>query len=153
MQKENTLKILIFLHKALLMGQILFSALCVYLVYTKTMLSPAKELEKILQVAALIITTGGVYAGITIFKKKLLQIRGMQASIKEKFALYRSAFIMQWALLEGPSIFCIACFLLTGNYAFLALAIVIMFLFVMTAPSKVKTITQLQISEAELDEL
>ena len=153
MQKENTLKILIFLHKALLMGQILFSALCVYLVYTKTMLSPAKELEKILQVAALIITTGGVYAGITIFKKKLLQIREMQASTKEKFALYRSAFIMQWALLEGPSIFCIACFLLTGNYAFLALAIVIMFLFVMTAPSKVKTITQLQISEAELDEL
>lgn len=153
MQKENTLKILIFLHKALLMGQILFSALCVYLVYTKTMLSPAKELEKILQVAALIITTGGVYAGITIFKKKLLQIRGIQASTKEKFALYRSAFIMQWALLEGPSIFCIACFLLTGNYAFLALAIVIMFLFVMTAPSKVKTITQLQISDAELDEL
>lgn len=152
MQKGNALKILNILHKALLMGQVVFAAVCAYLVYTKAIAPAATELEKVLQVAALIITTGGVYAGMVIFKKKLLQIRDMQSD-KEKFAAYRAASIIQWALLEGPSLFCIICFFLTGNYAFLALAVVIMFLFVMATPSKNKILTQLQISESELNEL
>jgi hypothetical protein len=153
MQKGNALKILNILHKALLMGQILFAAGCIYIVYTKTILPPAKELDRILQVAALIITVAGVYAGITIFKKKLILIREMQSDAKQKFSIYRAASIIQWALLEGPAIFCILCLFLTGNYAFLALAIVIIFLFVMIGPSKNKILTQLQINEAELDEL
>ena len=141
------------LHKALLMGQILFAAACIYIVYTKTILPPAKELDRILQVAALIITIAGVYAGMTIFKKKLVVIREMQTGNKEKFSLYRSASIVQWALLEGPSIFCIISFLLTGNYAFLALAAGIIFLFILMGPSKVKMITHLQIDESELEDL
>jgi hypothetical protein len=153
MQKGAALKILTLLHKALLMGQILFAAVCFYLVYTNTMLSAAKELEKFLQVAALILVAAGTYAGMAIFKKKLQQIRDIQTDAKEKFAIYRSACIIQWALLEGPSLFCIICFFLTGNYAFLALAIVVMFLFVMMAPSKTKILLQLQISEAELEDL
>jgi len=141
------------MHKALLMSQLLFAGVCIYLVYSKSFLPPAQELDRTLQVIALIATVGGIYAGMTLFKKKLIQIRDMQAEAKEKLALYRAACIMQWALMEGPSIFCIACFLMTGNYAFLALVVVILFLFVMTAPSKLKILMQLQISEAELDEL
>ena len=152
MQKGNALKLLIVLHKALLMGQLVFAGICTYLVYTKAVFPAAAELEKVLQVAALIVTAGGVYAGLTIFKKKLVQVRDMQSD-KEKFSLYRSALIIQWALLEAPSLFCVICFLLTGNYAFLALAVVLIFLFVMAAPSKTKMLTQLQLSESELDEL
>ena len=106
MQKGAAFKILSILHKGLMMGQVLFSGICIYLVYTNTILPAAKELDKILQVVALIITAGGIYAGITFFKKKLMQIRAMQAAAKEKFALYRTACLIQWALLEGPSIFC-----------------------------------------------
>ena len=153
MQKGNALKVLYVLHKALLMGQILFAAACVYIIYTKTVLPSAADLEKILQVAALIITAAGVYAGTTIFKKKLELIREMQTGARQKFAQYRAASIIQWALLEGPSIFCTICFLLTGNYAFLALSVVIMFLFAVIGPSKNKILTQLQITESELDEL
>ena len=83
----------------------------------------------------------------------MMQLREMQTNTKEKFLLYRAASILQWALLEGPSLFCILCFFLTGNYAFLALAIAIMFLFILMAPSKNKIVTQLQISESEIDEL
>lgn len=153
MQKGNAFKILYVLHKALLMGQILFSAVCAYLMYSKLVEPLAPELEKILQVAALILTAGGIYAGMSLFKKKLIQVRESQCSLKEKFEQYRVAAILQWALLEGPSIFCTVSFLLTGNYAFLVLAIVIMFLFVMMGPSKLKMQLQLQISESQLDEL
>ncbi len=153
MQKGNALKILNILHKAMLTGQILFAAVCVYLVYTKKLIPPAQELDKILQVAALILTVTGVYAGFAVFKKKLMHIREVQTDSAKKFSIYRAASLMQWALLEGPFIFCIISFFLTGNYAFVALALVIIFIFVMTAPSKIKIITQLQISESELDEL
>lgn len=153
MQKGNALKILSILHKTLLMGQVLFAACCIFIVYTKTMAPPAKELDKTLQVVALITAVTGIYAGMLIFKKKLALIREMQTGNQEKFSLYRSASIIQWVLLEGPSLFCIISFLLTGNYAFLALAAVIIFLFIVMAPSKVKILTQLQISETELDEL
>jgi len=141
------------MHKALLMGQVLFAGVCIYLVYTKIILPTAEDLDKILQVVALIAAAGGIYAGMTFFKKKLMTIRAMQADAKEKFALYRAACLIQWALLEGPSIFCTICFFLTGNYAFLALVLVMLFIFVMTAPSKLKMQLQMQISEAELEDL
>ena len=153
MQKQNGLKMLNIMHKALLMGQVFFAAICGFIVYTKSILPPAKEQEKILQVAALVISVTGIFAGMSLFKKKMMQIREMQTNTKEKFLLYRPASILQWALLEGPSLFCILCFFLTGNYAFLALAIAIMFLFILMAPSKNKIVTQLQISESEIDEL
>jgi len=153
MQQGNALKALNIIHKALMTGQILFASVCIYLNYSKTIEPQAQELDRVLQVVALIITAGGIFAGMSIFKKKLLQAREMQVSAKEKFDQYRLACIVQWALLEGPSLFCIICFFLTGNYAFLALMAVVLFLFTITVPSKLKVLMQLQISEAELDEL
>ncbi len=82
-----------------------------------------------------------------------MQIREMQTAASEKFDLSKKACIVQWAFLEGPSIFCIICFFITGNYAFLALMLIILFLFAMTAPSKFKILLLLQISESELDDL
>ena len=153
MQKGNALKTLNIIHKALMIGQILFSCVCIYLIYSKAVLPTGADLDKVLQVVALVVTAGGIFAGIIFFKKKLMQLREMQTDAKGKFNIYRSACIVQWALLEGPSLFCTICFFLTGNYAFLAVVVVILFLFVMMAPSKTKVLLQLQISEAELDEL
>ena len=103
--------------------------------------------------ASLLLASGGIYGGMLIFKKKLVQIRDLQTGVNEKFALYRAASMVQWALAEGPSIFCTVCLLLTGNYAFLALAVVLMFLFVMIGPSKLKMQLQLQLTESEMDGL
>ena len=153
MQKGNALKALNIIHKALMTGQILFASVCIYLIYSKVVLPMGEQLYKILQVVALALTAAGIFAGMTIFKKKLAQIREMQTGAGEKFDQYRVACIIQWALMEGPSIFCIVCFFVTGNYAFLALVVVTLFLFAMTAPSKLKVLLQLQISEADLDEL
>lgn len=153
MQKGKGLQLLNIIHKALMTGQILFAAVCAYLIYSKSVLPSASDLDKVLQVVALIATAGGIFAGMNFFKKKLLEIREMQTGAREKFDQYRKACIVQWALLEGPSIFCIICFFVTGNYAFLALVLIMLFLFAMTAPSKRKILLQLQMSEAELDDL
>lgn len=153
MQKGKALRLLNIIHKALMTGQILFAAVCIYLIYSKSVKPSANDLDKVLQVMALIAAACGIYAGMSFFKKKLLQICEMQTAASEKFDQYKKACIVQWALLEGPSIFCIICFFITGNYAFLALVLIILFLFAMTAPSKQKILLQLQISEPEMEEL
>jgi len=77
----------------------------------------------------------------------------MDSGVKEKFAIYRAACIVQWAFLEGPSLFCIIGFFLTGNYAFLFLSGTIIILFAMLAPSKMKVAFQMGVAAEELEQL
>jgi hypothetical protein len=141
------------LHKALLLGQIMFATVCIFLVYNKTRGAANEELDRILQVVALALAAGGFFAGTSLFKKKLLQIRDMQTDTKEKLSVYRSACITQWALIEGPSLFTIICFFLTGNYAFIALTAILILLFTVMAPSKAKIAFHLGLTEAEMEDL
>ena len=153
MEKENAIKALNILHKAFLMGQLIFAALAVFLVFTKTIVAPLAALDKTLQVIAVVLAAGGFFVGSAIFKKKLMQIQEMQTGANEKFEVYRSASITQWALLEGPCLFSILCLILTGNYAFLALAVVLILLFTVLNPDKNKITLQTGISESALDDL
>ena len=155
MNSSNGFKALNILHKTLLAGQIIFTAVVVIAAYSKLQLPVVpEEMDRIFQVIAVILAAAGFFAGSTLFKKQLLKIREMQtATTKEKFGLYRSASILQWALLEGPCLFSIICFFLTGNYAFIALAFVLILLFTMLGPSKLKIALQLGVSEEELADL
>lgn len=147
------LRSLLKIHKAMLIGQLLFAGIAFYLVYSKTFTNEFQYLNQILQVIALVFSAAGFYIGSLLFKKKLLQARETLTDIKDKWTLYRAACMIQWALLEAPCIFVIICFLLTGNYAFLALAVSLIVLFAMMAPTKLKIVFQLQMSETEIAEL
>ncbi|MEO5892718.1 MAG: hypothetical protein ABIQ31_20890 [Ferruginibacter sp.] len=151
--KPDGLKALLILHRAMLVGQLIFAIIAFYLVYSRSFvvgLQPSTG--KILQVITLIFSAAGYYAGNYLFKKKLDQINEMRTA-QEKFDLYKGACLLQWILIEVPCIFSIICFLLTRNYAFFALAIVLMLLFTMLAPSKLKMILHLQLNEKEIGEL
>lgn len=155
MNSSSGFKALNILHKTLLTGQIIFMAVVVVAAYSKMQLPVvSEEMGRILQVIVLLLAAGGFFAGSALFKKQLLKIREMQiATVKEKFTVYRSACILQWALLEGPCLFSIICFFLTGNYAFIALTTVLILLFTMLGPAKLKIALQLGISEEELADL
>ena len=155
MNSSSGFKSLNILHKTLLTGQIIFMAVVVVAAYSKMQLPVvSEEMGRILQVIVLLLAAGGFFAGSALFKKQLLKIREMQiATVKEKFTVYRSACILQWALLEGPCLFSIICFFLTGNYAFIALTTVLILLFTMLGPAKLKIALQLGISEEELADL
>ena len=155
MNSSSGFKALNILHKTLLTGQIIFMAVVVVAAYSKMQLPVvSEEMGRILQVIVLLLAAGGFFAGSALFKKQLLKIREMQiATVKEKFTVYRSACILQWTLLEGPCLFSIICFFLTGNYAFIALTTVLILLFTMLGPAKLKIALQLGISEEELADL
>ena len=148
--KSGILKALLILHKAMLAGQLIFLLLSFYLVYTNSITESLQYLDHVLQVVAIACSVGGFYIGTVLFKRKLLAAKEMHKNPKEKLAVYKQGCILQWALMEGPCLFVIICFLFTGNYAFLALAVILLLPFAMMAPSKLKIVFHLQISEDEI---
>lgn len=155
MQQENGdyFKALKIIHVALLAGQCLFLAVMVFLVMRKSTAMVGPSFDKILQVVALLVSFGGVFAATSIFKKRLLTINTGAATMAEIGTQYRASNIFRWAMIEAPSLFAIICFFLTGNYAFAALAVALIIFFVLTAPSRLKAMIQLQLSEQEVDQL
>ncbi len=149
----GALRTLLLLHKSMLVGQLIFATVAFYLVYSNQFATSLKHLDRPLQLIAIAFSAAAVYGGNFLFKKKLAEARTAITGAKEKMAIYRQACIIQWAMIEGASLFSIICFLLTRNYAFLVLAAVLMLLFAMMAPSKLKITIQLQISEAEIEAL
>jgi hypothetical protein len=149
--KKSTLQILQLIHRLMLLGLLLFAMAAFFLKYTGNFFSPLQQKDNLLQLIAIVFSFGGVFAGAAIFKKKVFELRESQQSISEKGAAYRTVCIKQWALLEAPALFCIICFLLVGNFAFLALAAAIMLWFALTMPSKTKIMLLLQLSEAEIE--
>lgn len=150
---KNSLKALQILHRAMLMGMIIFAAVAFYLVYSKAIVASMQELDHTLQIIAVILCAAGFFIGNNFFKRKILYSTDQLPTPAKKISVYRSVAIIQWVLLEGPAIFSIICFIVTGNYAFVALAGTMMMLFAMTAPSKQKLILLLQLSENDLEEL
>jgi len=150
MQQQSTLKSLQVLHKAMLVGQIIFAAIAVFLNYTDKFPPSLASQDQLLQLIAVAVSFACVFIGHAVFKKKVAQARDI-SGIKEKATLFRTASIIQFALLEAAAMFCIICFLLVGNYSFIALAIAIMLWFAMNAPSKMKAMLLLRMSEEEME--
>jgi len=155
MKKAGAFAALKIIHTAMLAGQVLFIAILFFLAFSNKIEAAVPGMDKALQIIAVLLSAAGFLLGSTIFKKKLLAIRDdMNATgVQEKFAKYRIACIMQWAMIEGPCLFCCICFFLVGNYAFLALAAVLVLLFGMLAPVKIKAALQLGLSVSDMEEL
>jgi hypothetical protein len=151
-QKANNFKALQLLHKAMLTGMILFFLVSVVLVVMRQTTFVNASTGKILQVSVALAAFLSAGAGYFIFNKRLQSITTM-ATATERINTYRLAAIIRWGLIELPVLFAIISFVLTGNYAFPALAIVLMILFAATAPLKNKVIQQLQLKDEEVMQL
>lgn len=151
MKQQGTIRSLVLLHRIMLMGLVLFAAIAFFLQYTGKFSPPLAEQDQLLQVIAIAISFAGVFIGASVFKKRIFQLRDAQQPINEKSVAYRAVSILQWALLDGSALFCIVCFMLTGNLAFLCLAAAIMLWFALTHPSKMKIMLLLRLSETEME--
>jgi uncharacterized membrane protein len=151
-QSTGNIKALKILHSALMMGVVMFGAIVFFLVYANYT-SPIPGLDKSLQVTALILCAAGIYFSNKLFKKQIEAIRQSADSVKEKINQFRAACIMQWALLEGPTLFTIMAFFLTGNYAFFILSGIMICTLYIAGPSKQRIMQQLQLNEIDGEQL
>jgi len=71
----------------------------------------------------------------------------MDATDSEKLNAYRGAYIIRWAMLQAPGLFSIISFLITGDYAFAGIWLVLIILFVTAGPSRSKMDDDLELDE------
>ena len=153
-KKNPSLKSLQFVHKAMLISQIIFAVIVFLLLFGNKFIPPFQRYDRVLQLTLLVFSFGGFYIGtFYILKRKVEEIKISNLNPREKFSRYRKACIVQWALIHGPCLFSIMCFLLVGNISFLALAGTLMVLFAMMGPSLIKIQLLLELSEEDLASL
>ncbi len=141
-------RVLAILHSAFIFGQIAFAGTALFLRSTGQFTFEDESLRAILPLIALTLSVAGAAAGAAIFRRQREVLRG-QAVLSEKLAGYRSAQILRWELLEGPALFSIVAFLLTGAYWVLGVVGLLIALFVSYRPSPRRTVQDLQLSHEE----
>jgi hypothetical protein len=139
--------VLTILHGALLMAQVLFAALAYYLV-SSGQFATSPELTSILPIVALALVFAGSFASSFIMKGQLKSIK-LKPVLKDKMKDYRAALIIKWALMEAPSLFCTAGYLLTGNHFFLWLAALEIVIFFFARPTMAAAGVDLELSQPE----
>ena len=123
----------------MLLSQAIFAVIVFLLLFGNKFISPFQEYDRIMQLIVLLLSFGGFYIGtFYILKRQVEELKKGFLNPREKFSKYRNACIVQWALIQGPCLFSIMCFLLVGNISFLALGGALMDLFAMIEPSLIK---------------
>ena len=136
-------------HIALVVGVVFFALISVFL-QINGFGTVGHEIDKVLLIVVPIFALIGIFASNFVFKKKLNEIQ-KKSNLKEKMEEYRSALIIKLALIEGPSFFAVVSFLLTGNYIYLGLTVILIIVFLIYTPNKTKLINELELTKKESD--
>jgi hypothetical protein len=148
-QKPNFFRMLQVMHKAFLLSMALLVAMTIFIRANGFTSSSAADFDRTLQVVALILAAGLPALGFALFNKRLAALQP-GTNLKARIDTFRSISITRWALIEMPALFAVVCFLLTGNYAYVGLAVALILVFAATNPSKTKVIFQLQLTDKEV---
>ncbi|MFD0765366.1 hypothetical protein ACFQZI_10925 [Mucilaginibacter lutimaris] len=135
---KPSFKVIKIIHLALLAGQCLFAVVTIFLNNTRNGFDTSKDKEFLL--IAIVLTVGGFFVGNLLYKQ-VSGVSAKKATFAEKFTTYQSALIIRYALLEGPSLFCIVCYFLTANLIFLLISGAIIIYFITLKP-KADTIAE-----------
>ena len=148
--------ILTVIHAMLVIGQIVFLAVVYYLSLTLPAIGPLSQtdesLNEVFQFIVPAFIIGGLVASYIWNQHKLKTLRE-KSDLKDKLAEYRTMLIIKYAILEGPSLFALVSFLLTGNDIFLALSGIIIIYFVIMRPTRGKAGADLELNRAERDQI
>ena len=140
-------KSLTIAHAALIMGQLLFAGVIYFQVSSAgNSISDRNGIPFDIIVPILVI--GGIVASYFIFNT-LLKSAKNKSNLKEKLVSYRSAMIVRFALLEGPSLFSIIIVMITGNIMFFIYTLLIIGFFLYYRPTKESITNELELNFEE----
>ena len=149
MTVRDYLRSMNLLHLALLAGMVGF---CIVSFFVVDQVKLKDEfMEMILPVMA-VIGLGSVFGGLFLFRKMNSNIPE-DATFAEKLNKYRGTSIIKWALIEGPTLLCIACYIITAQIGFIVAAIGLILFFILHRPAKARIISDLALPPDERDML
>ena len=153
--KPSEIKALQILYTALLAGQILFLVITSVIIFSgnfSTDFSLRNYSTEIL-IVCIVIGLAGYFGGTSIFRKKMEQLNNSPKSLMEKLNDYRGISITRWALSEFATLLSIIMVFITGSPALLAVAVLLIVLFLTIRPSLSKAASDLNVSEMEIERM
>jgi hypothetical protein len=132
----------------LIIGQVLFGLLSFFLVSTNSFSSEGADLRSVFIYVVPVFVLTGFFLSNLIYKNRLKGI-DRKSSLMIKLTSYRAALIVRYALLEGPSMFAIVVYLVTGDIIFILLAALVVFYFLTIRPNREKVIKDLGLDPNE----
>jgi hypothetical protein len=152
MKQTSGYKSLQFIYFALLAGQVFFLMIAIFLIRQGIFIAARPGLENIFMPLLVILALLCMISGNKIFKSRIQKLSEISL-LAARFSEYRAVSLIRWALLEGPCLFAIICFLLTANYLFLVIAALVLFIFGTMIPVKNKVASDMGITTEELDSI
>jgi len=131
---KSYLKTLTIIHFALAVGQIIF-AIIVFAHHQKTEMV-VDPINDVMFIPFLVTLLMAFAVGPVIYKKLLSQVHGKSLTIK--LNQFRAASIVKYALIEGPSLFGIVIYFLSGNFFYLLVSGLLIIYFLTLRPTKEK---------------
>ncbi|HEY9003973.1 MAG TPA: hypothetical protein VIM89_21630 [Mucilaginibacter sp.] len=140
---DSTLKTLVFTHMALLAFQMLFAIAA--FAQTTRMYFGVMNMDDQFVFIAPVLALGGFFGGYLIFKKQKYVLREKE-NIQEKLTGYQSILITRFILIQGPAVFAIVAYILSGNIFFLFLTGLMSAYFIFIRPTREKIESDLRFS-------
>lgn len=134
---------------ALAIIQIMLAVIAFVLISTGLSLN-GKDLTPAFNYLIPALCTAMVFVSLITFKNKINTIDS-NLSLNDKLNVYRGLYVTRWALIEGPVIFTIIAYLLTGAQMFLIIVVVMLLVFISLYPSIQKILKELSLSSEEQD--
>jgi uncharacterized membrane protein len=141
------------IYQAMLMAQVLFAGIAVFIRTQSPFQNVTEDTSRILQVVAIVFAFSSIWAGMSLYRKRIAALKEQPADATQKINGYTAASLIKWAMAEGPCLFCSVGYLLTGNWAFIMLAAVVLFVFAGYAPQKSKITAELGLTEQEAEKI
>jgi hypothetical protein len=151
---QNQLKAANILFNALLLGVLLFQAIAIAVIKFNGRLSAFNNhVETAFLILALTIALICLMSALSGYRKRLGSIDKSVVNFDQRFDNYRTAMIFYMALCEFPALFAIIAFMLTGNYWFVAISLVMLGAMMFKQPTKARVIRELELGSQDQQQL
>jgi hypothetical protein len=140
---QTFLKTITIIFSALVIGQVLFGVVAFFDTPNKgVILTPGNDPFFYIAPA---LAVSGCILGMFLFKQQVAKLEDKQTLV-EKLGIYQTALITRYACSEGPSLFAIVCYLLTGNLYYLIIAGLNVIYFIWMRPTQFRLEDDLNLS-------
>ena len=128
-------------------GQIIYLLIGLFIIQNGNM-KGIPGLNTIFMFITPVVILFSIFASKFIYSKQVASL-DRSSSLESKLVSYRTGNIVKLALLEGANIFNVSVMIITANYFFAALFIIIIGFFFVNKPTKEKFILEFEISAEE----
>ena len=150
---KDALRAISIFFYAMIGGLLIFSIIVFTLNYLLGHGLLDQSMIRIFFIADLIIAAMSIFMAPRLYKKRITDALSPGLTLMDKLNIYRSALILYLALCEGPGLFAVIVYFLTGYKLLLIVIAVVLLAMLQKRPEKSKIFNELQLSSQEQLEL